>query len=222
MRKLYMEEKRKISVVMVLYYLLTLLMIAGGVLLAVLQLSLVAGIIIAAIGLIGLLFAITIYNQYVSCSNKVKESLGLVDIQLKQRFDLVPNLVNTVKGYAKHEKELFEEVTRLRNEANNAVNEKDKLDLANKTLGKMKSIIAVAEDYPELKADRLFQELMDEMVLIEDKLVAARRFYDSNVTIYNTMLQVFPKNLIAKGHGFKTKELFRIDSAERLNIKVEL
>jgi len=174
------------------------------------------------LGLIILCYLLTIYNRLVNYRNKVKESLSSVDVHLKQRFDMIPNLVSVVKGYAKHEKEVFAEITELRNMANNAKDEKDKIDCANKILPKMRQIIALAENYPKLKADALFANLMDELVLIEDKIVAARRFYDSNVNMYNTLVESMPSGLIARMYKFERTQLFTIDTGERMNIKINL
>ena len=216
-------EKRKGSFAIVLYYLFSIVLMIAGVTLMLLNKNFfILSVIVAILGLIIFLYGITSYNKMIKYSNKVNESLSLIDIHLKLRFDLVPNLVNVVKGYAKHEKEVFEEVTKLRAMANESVSEKEKIDLANQALGKIKHIIAVAENYPDLKANTVYKSLMQELVLIEDKIVASRRFYDSNVNAYNTLLEVFPRNIVAKGHGFKRMEMFRIDAGERLNVNLEM
>jgi len=160
-------------------------------------------------------------NDMIRAYNKVQETLSLIDVQLKQRFDLIPNLVEVVKGYTKHEKDVFKEITKLRNLATKTDSEEEKLDYANKIVPKIREIVAIAEDYPDLKADSLFKSLMAELVLVEDKIAAARRFYDSNVAIYNTKLAVFPNNLVASIFGYKKIEMFRIDAGEKINAVVK-
>ena len=182
----------------------------------------VLGAVLAFFGFVGIIFIISSRNTMVRYKHKVSEALALIDIQLKLRFDLIPNLVNTVKGYAKHEKESFEEVIKLRNLALKSEDEKETIDLANKAVPLMKSIIAISEDYPELKASKLYLNLMEQLEEVEDKIVAARRIYDSNVNIYNTKLDVFPHNLVASMFGFEKEKLFRIDANEKVNIDVEL
>jgi len=182
----------------------------------------IAGAVLAFLGFVGLIFIISSRNTMVRYKHKVSEALALIDIQLKTRFDLIPNLVNVVKGYAKHEKETFAEVIKLRNLALKTEDEKETIDLANKAVPLMKNIIAISEDYPELKASKLFLNLMEQLEEIEDKIVAARRIYDSNVNIYNTKLEVFPHNLIASMFGFEKEKLFRIDANEKINVNVEM
>lgn len=162
------------------------------------------------------------YNKMIKYRNKVKESLRLIDIHLKLRFDLIPNLVSTVKGYVKHEKEIFSRLIEVRKKAVEAKDEKEKIEYANELVPNMKHVIAVAEDYPDLKADSLFKSLMEELVLIEDKLAAARRFYDSNVSEYNTLISVFPNKIIASMFGFKEEELFKIDVGENISVKIDM
>lgn len=182
----------------------------------------IVGAVLAFINVVMLLFVVVSRNMMIRYKNKVKEALALVDIQLKQRFDLIPNLVNVVKGYAKHEKEVLTEVTKLRNLALKTIDEKKTIELANKAVPLMKTLIAVSENYPELKANKVFQNLMEELVYVEDKIVAARRMYDSNVNLYNTKVEVFPDNLVASTFGFEKEELFKIDANEKINIEIVL
>ena len=170
------------------------------------------------------IIVITTYNKAVKYRNKVREGLSLIDIHLKMRFDLVPNLVNAVKGYAKHEKEVFAEVIELRNKAVDATNENEKIEYANKLLSGIKSVVAIAEDYPELKAKSLYKKLMNSLVEIEDRIVASRRIYDSNVNLYNTHIETFPNNIICKCFGFSREELFRIETGEQIvpNVAIDL
>lgn len=178
--------------------------------------GIIIGSIIFILGLFSTTAVVSIYNKLIRYKNKVKESLALIDIHLKLRFDLIPNLVNTVKGYAKHEEKVFEEVVKLRNQAVKTDNEEEKLEVANKMLPKLKHILVLAEDYPKLQADALFKSLMDELTVVEDKLVASRRIYDSNVNAYNTLIQTFPNNMFAFIFGFEKQDLFKIDAGENI------
>ena len=170
--------------------------------------------------LVVVLSYIIIFNRIVRLDNKVQETLSLIDIHLKLRFDLVPNLVETVKGYMKHEKEVLEEVTKLRNLAVKEKDENKKIEYANMLIPRMKQIIVLSENYPDLKANVLFKQLMNELVLIEDKLVAARRFYDSNVNEYNTAIATFPGTWVAGLCHFEKHTMFKIDTAEGININL--
>lgn len=177
---------------------------------------------VAMISAITLLIMVSIYNKFIRIKHKVEESLALIDIQLKLRFDLIPNLVATVKGYATHEKSVFTEISRLRKLANKSTDEQTRIEIANKIVPKMRQIIAIAENYPELKSDAMFKSLMDELVLVEDKIVAARRFYDSNVNLFNTAIAVWPSSVIAKSFGFSKLQLYKIDAGEKINIRINL
>ena len=192
----------------------TVLIVVSIALIAAQQLIL--GTIFCVLTVALIITHISIYNKMVRYKNKVKESLALIDIHLKLRFDLVPNLVNTVKGYAKHEKEVLTEVTRLRNLAVKATDESQKLDYSNQLVPQMKSLIAVAESYPDLKAQPLFKNLMEQLGDIEDRIVSARRIYDCNVNEYNSLIQTFPSNLLAKTYGYTKEVLFKIDANERV------
>ena len=214
--------KRRNNLILIFWVLGFVFAGLGGILLTI---SLTAGVAFLIFAFFALVFAIittSTYNKFVYLNNKVEQSLALVDIQLKLRFDLVPNLVAVVKEYEKHEKEVFTEVTKLRNLALKCDDEKQKLQYANDILPKIKQIVVIAENYPELKAETVFKSLMNELVEIEDKLVAARRIYDSNVNEYNTTIQIFPNNMFAKWYNFTGFELYKIDSAEKINVNIDL
>ncbi len=151
------------------------------------------------------------YNGLVRRNNQVKEAWADIEVQLKRRYDLVPNLVETVKAYMTHERQVFENVTKARNVAMAAKSEKEKLEAENAFTQTLKTLFAVAENYPDLKANQNFIELQRELRDTEDKIQAARRFYNSNVRDYNTAIETFPNNIIAKTFGFKMHELFDID-----------
>lgn len=167
--------------------------------------------VIAAVGV----FIATLYNRLVALRQNRNNAYADIDVQLRQRFDLIPNLVDTVKGYASHEKEVFEEVTAMRAKVQKADTQSERLQ-AEKDLGRaMVNINAVAENYPELKADQNFQKLMAELADIENKLSAARRYFNNATSEYNTAIEQFPANIIAKPFGFQTEEFYEISEAER-------
>ena len=181
-----------------------------------------AGVTLLIVAGVLLLFVVINYNKIVRYKNKIKESFALVDIQLKSRFDLIPNLVKIVKKHGEHEKEVLTEVTKLRKLATSATETKEKLEYANKIVPQMKNLIAIAESYPDIKSSVLYKSLMEELVSVEDRLVAARRIYDSNVNIYNTTIQVFPNNLLAFMFDFEKEEMFKIDAGENIKPIVNL
>lgn len=180
------------------------------------------GWIILAIVVILVIAVILIYNSLVSKRQNVKNAWSQIDVQLQRRFDLIPNLVETVKGYMTHEKDVLEKVTSLRSswaEAN-TVAEKSALD--NELSSALKTILAVSENYPDLKANQSFADLQEELRTTENKISFSRQFYNDTVTIYNTKLETFPSNVIASMFGFKEESLFEAESDEaRKNVKVD-
>lgn len=175
--------------------------------------------IVAVVVILGI-FLWFLYNSIIVAKMRVSESLSQIDVQLKRRADLIPNLVETVKGYAKHEKNLFEKVTQERASLVSAKGLEDKAKVNNQLTETFKSIFAVAESYPELKASQNFLELQEEVSDTEDKIAYARQFYNSNVLDYNTKLQVFPNVLFAKLFNFKNAEFFGASEEEKKSIKV--
>ena len=178
-------------------------------------------IVLIVVAVVLVLWAILIYNGLIRLKNRVDEAWSDIDVQLKRRYDLIPNLVNTVKGYAAHEKEVFEKVTEARTRAMNAGNAADKAQAENALSGTLKSLFAVAENYPDLKANQNFLELQRELTDTEDKIQASRRFYNGNVRDFNTKIEVFPNNIFAKMLNFVKREFFEAEGAEKENIKVE-
>ena len=160
--------------------------------------------------------AIFAYNTLVRLVNRAKEAWSDIDVQLKRRYNLIPNLVETVKGYATHEKTVFEDVTEARTAAMGAspATPADQLKNENMLSGALKSLFAVSENYPELKANQNFLQLQQELGDTEDKIQAARRFYNSTVMALNTAIQMFPNNLISGMFHFSTMQLFEIDEAD--------
>ena len=161
------------------------------------------------------------YNGLVTSRNKVKNAWSQIDVQLQRRFDLIPNLVDTVKGYMKHEEGVLTKVTELRTSWASATTVGEKAELDNQLSGALKTIMAVSENYPDLKANQNFGELQEELRNTENKLAYSRQFYNDTVTMYNTKLELFPTNIIANSFGFKSEELYKVDSEEaRQNVKV--
>lgn len=171
-------------------------------------------IILGVLAVIGL-FVWATYNSLVTLRVRVDEAWSDINVQLKRRLDLIPNLVETVKGYAKHESGVFEKVTEARANVLNAKGVKETAAAENQFEGALKSLFAVAEAYPDLKANQNFAELQRELVDTEDKIQGARRFYNSGVTGLNTKIQTFPANVVAGMFGFKNRDFFDIDETER-------
>ena len=180
-------------------------------------------LIILIIVAVVVLFVVGLYNKFVRLVQQTKEAWADIDVQLKRRYDLIPNLVNTVKGYAAHESKTFESVTAARTAAMNAGTLAEKGAAENALSGTLKSLFAVSEAYPELKANTNFLELQRELSDTENKIQAARRFYNGNVRDLNTAIQVFPGNVIAGAFNFKAQEYFELaeGSEAKEPVKVE-
>lgn len=167
------------------------------------------------------LIVMSLYNGLVVARNKVKNAWSQIDVQLQRRFDLIPNLVETVKGYMEHEKGVLEKVTELRTSWASASTVTEKADLDNQLSSALKTILSVSENYPDLKANQNFSELQEELRNTENKISYARQFYNDSVTMYNNKLEVIPTNIIGSMFNFKASELFKVDSEEaRQNVKV--
>lgn len=158
---------------------------------------------------------IAVYNNLITSRNRVDEAWSDIDVQLKRRHDLIPNLVETVKGYATHENEVFQKVTQARSQAMQATTLDQKGQAENMLSGALKSLFAVAESYPDLKASQNFLQLQSELSDTENKIQASRRFYNGNVRDFNTKIQIFPNNLIAGMLGFKKYDFFQIEAEEK-------
>ena len=178
-------------------------------------------IILAVVAII-VIIAIVLYNGLVQARIKVDNAWSQIDVQLQRRFDLIPNFVETVKGYMAHESETFEKIAELRTSWANAESVSEKASLDGELSNALKTIMAVSESYPDLKANQNFSELSEELRNTENKISFARQFYNDSVTIYNTKLEVFPSNMIAKMFNFKARDLFEAESDEaRKNVKVD-
>lgn len=161
------------------------------------------------------------YNSLVVLRERIKEALSAIDVQLKRRADLIPNLVEAVKGYATHEKEVFENVTKARSAMMGAGTLKEKAAAENMLSGALKSLFAVAEAYPDLKASDNFKQLQEELTDTENKISYSRQFYNSNVLDYNAKIQTFPANMIAKKFGFTEQEFFEAEEKDKEEVKVK-
>jgi LemA protein len=173
----------------------------------------IALIVLIILGAVLIIF-IAIYNTLITLRNRVDNAWAQVDVQLRRRYDLIPNLVETVKGYAKHEREVFEKVTQARSMAMNAGTVKEHGQAENMLAGALKSLFAVVENYPELKANQNFLLLQEELAGTEGKIAYARQFYNDSVMKFNLRQQVFPSNIIARTFNFKEKDYFEIEEAE--------
>jgi LemA protein len=169
-------------------------------------------IVLIVVALILIIF-VAIYNGLVRLNVRTDEAWSDIDVQLKRRYDLIPNLVETVKGYAKHEKSVFENVTKARSEALSAQGIAEKGKAENQLEGALKSIFAIAENYPQLKANENFSQLQADLTDTEDKIQASRRFYNANVRDLNIAIQTFPRSIVANMFGFKKRELFELEEA---------
>ncbi len=161
------------------------------------------------------LWAIGTYGSLVRLHQRVKEAWADIDVQLKRRYNLIPNLVETVKGYAAHEKSTFENITTARSQAMQATSGQEKIKAENQLSQTLKSLFAVAENYPQLKASDNFKKLQDELTDTEDKIQASRRFYNGNVRDYNISVKVFPKNIMAQLFNFKPEVFFEATEEEK-------
>jgi len=178
-------------------------------------------VVLAAVGII-VLWLIFVFNSLITGKNRTQEAWSDIDVQLKRRYDLIPNLVEAVKGYAKHESSVFEKVTQARSQAMQATGAEAKAKAENALTNTLKSLFAVAENYPELRASENFAKLQDELSDTENKIQASRRFYNGNARDFNIKMEVFPNNIVAKMLGFAKFEFFEIgNEEEREAVKVK-
>ncbi len=178
--------------------------------------------IVIAVVVFVFIFVFATYNRLVQLNNRVKEAFSTMDVYLKKRWDLIPNLVETVKGYAKHEKDTLKEVVELRNRAYDDLSDDEKIKANEELTKKIVKIMALAEAYPDLKASKNFEELMDQLTKLEDDIANSRKYYNGTVRIYNNQVEMFPGNLIAKLFRYQSKPMFEVNESERENVKVEL
>lgn len=178
-------------------------------------------IILIVILVLLVIYLISTYNSFVRLRNSVREAFSTMDVYLKKRWDMIPNLVETVKGYAKHEKETLEGVIKLRNGAYESMSPEEKIN-ANQELSRgITKIMALAENYPELKANTNFTDLSNQLARVEEDIANSRKYYNAVVRKYNDKVEMFPSNLVASIFGFKLEKMFEIVEEERENVKVE-
>ena len=195
------------------------LLISGG------AVALIIFVVLLVFAIAVVAWWISTSNKLVRLKNKVEEAWATIDVFLKKRFDLIPNLVETVKGYAKHESETLQKVVSARNMASQAVTQEEKMAAANNLSGSLRTFLnAVSESYPDLKANVNFIDLQNQLKNVEGELEGARRYYNGTVKTFNTKLELFPDNIVGKrmGEGYEKKPYFELDSEEeRKNVKVQ-
>lgn len=180
-------------------------------------------VLIAVIGVIVLIaiYVASQYNGFVTLNNKVKEAFATMDVYLKKRWDLIPNLVETVKGYMKHESSVLEEIVKLRSSSYDEMSLSDKIDTNKQLSSGISKIMAVMENYPDLKANQNFSELTNQLSTIEDEIANSRKYYNAVVRNLNTKIEMFPSNMIANMFNFEKAKMFEANEEERNNVKVE-
>lgn len=178
--------------------------------------------IILAVIILIIIYAFILYNNFISLDNKVKEAFSTMDVYLKKRWDLIPNLVETVKGYAKYEEETLTRVTKLRNNVYNEMTNDEKIINNEELSSDVSKIMVLKEAYPELKANENFIDLSNKLTKIEDDIANARKYYNGTVRIYNNKVQMFPNNIFAKIFNYKTKRMFEASLEDKQNIRINL
>jgi len=177
-------------------------------------------LIIGAILLVGAVYIISTYNVLIRMKNKIEEALATIEAYLKKRYDLIPNLVEIVKGYAKHEKQTFTDVIEARNKVMSAVGFEEMSQSENALKDTMKSLFALAENYPELKANENFLDLQTQLTKVEDDILQSRKYYNGVVKSYNTKIETFPNSMVATAFKFEKKEYYKINEEEKQNVKI--
>lgn len=186
----------------------------------------IIGIVIGGVALLSIIifvvWLIATYNKFVRMKNNIEEGYSTMDVYLKKRYDLIPNLVETVKGYAKHEKETLTNVMNARNAAMSSSDPETRAKNENALTGTLKTLFAVSENYPQLKADKHFADLMNQLNVMEGEITSSRKYYNGCVKVYNTKRELFPSSIVAKWFNFEKKPLFEVDNEEeRKNVKVQ-
>lgn len=167
------------------------------------------------------LYVLTQYNSFIKLNNRVKEAFATMDVYLKKRWDLIPNLVESVKGYMKHESGVLEEIVKLRNTSYDKMSPSDKIEANQQISSGLSKLMAVAENYPDLKASQNFSDLTHQLTKIEDEIANSRKYYNAVVRNLNTKIEMFPSNIIANMFNFKSSKMFEANESERNNVKVE-
>ena len=177
-------------------------------------------VVVVIIVIIGL-YILSLYNKLVRLTNKIDEAFSTMDVYLKNRWDLIPNLIETTKGYMKHEKEILTEITDLRNKGYDKLSNDEKIKANEKISTGLEKLMAVAENYPDLKANTNFQQLNSNLTKVEEDIANARKYYNGSVRIYNDTVKMFPSNIIAGMFHYQAKPMFEVNEQERENVKVE-
>ena len=177
-------------------------------------------VVVVIIVIIGL-YVLSLYNKLVSLTNKIEEAFSTMDVYLKKRWDLIPNLLETTKGYMKHEKEVLTELTDLRKKGYDKLSNEEKIQTNEKMSTGLEKLMAVAENYPDLKANTNFQQLNSNLTKVEEDIANARKYYNGSVRIYNDTVKMFPSNIIAGMFHYQAKPMFEVNEQERENVKVE-
>ncbi len=177
-------------------------------------------IIIALVVLI-IIYVISLYNNFVKLNNKVKEAFSTMDVYLKKRWDLIPNIIETVKGYANYEQDTFKEVVELRNSAYDNMSDEEKIKTNEHLSASINKIMALAEAYPDLKANENFKDLNNQLANVEEDIANSRKYYNGVVRMYNNKVEMFPSNIFAKLFGYKARTMFEVEANERENVKVQ-
>jgi LemA protein len=178
--------------------------------------------VIIAIIVIFLVYVLCTYNKFVSLKKLVEEGFSTMDVYLKKRWDLIPNLVECVKGYAKYEQKTLEEVISIRNSAYDSMKQNEKIDKSSKIASQISKIMMLAESYPELKANNNFIELSKQLIQVENDIENSRKYYNGTVKLYNIAILKFPNNIVAKTFGFKEEKMFEATTEEKENVKIDL
>lgn len=177
--------------------------------------------IVIAVIVIIILYAFITYNNFIKLKNMVKEAFATMDVYLKKRWDLIPNIVETVKGYAEHEESTLKEVVELRNSSYDSMSDEEKVKTNQKISKDINKIMLLAESYPDLKASTNFQDLSRELSKVEEDIANSRKYYNGVVEMFNNKVEMFPSNIFAKLFGYKSKEMFETNNQERENVKVQ-
>ena len=178
--------------------------------------------IVIAIISVFVIYILALYNSLVRLNNRVKEAFSTMDVYLKKRWDLIPNIVETVKGYAKHENDTLKEVVSLRNSFYDKMSDDDKIKTNEKLSTGINKIMALAEAYPDLKSNDNFKDLSNQLTKVEDDIANSRKYYNGVVRLFNNKVEMFPNNIFARMFGYKSKTMFEANAVERENVKVEV
>ena len=178
--------------------------------------------IIIVIIILIIIYTFILYNNFIKLNNDVKEAFSTMDVYLKKRWDLIPNIIETVKAYTKHEKDTLKEIIELRNNIYDKMTNDEKIKTNEQISNNVGKIIALSENYPELKANENFKNLSNQLAKIEEDIANSRKYYNGIVKIYNNKVEMFPSNIFAKVFGYHSKTMFEANTAERENIKIKL